>query len=217
MKPTIAKDKMLSKAAVTDMTFFGAPPPSAAPKPKSKLPDVKKREPSAAPPPPPSASGPSSLLSATMSQLFKKADSPASGLVPSINAEQPPERKPKLNRKGHTVRFKDTVPDGGDLVSVREFVRPDYEKEAERGDASDDVHGMSTHQLDMDEGKALRAHEGIEEIIEWYDPESASATSHRASSLPAHPSLSTKPSPQPLGGAAWAYSYTFLGSTRQAF
>jgi len=178
-KPPPPKDKAPVKPAVTDMTFFGAPPPSAAPKPKPKLPDIKKRDPSAPPSiAAPSTSGTSSLLSATMSKLLKKSDSPVPGPAPLPGTPaEVIEHKPKVNKKGHMVRFNDLVPDGGDLVSIRVFSQAEHELDA--APWQDDVHGMSTHQLDMDEGKALRAHEGIEEVIDWYEPDGESASSEK--------------------------------------
>ena len=172
-RPPLGKDKPPSKAAVTDMSFFGAQPPAAAAKPllKPKLPDIKKRD-TPIPAPTPSASSAGSLLSATMNQLLKKADSPAPSFgtiqVPYIDTV--PDRKIKLNRKGHTVNFKDLIPDGGPLESIRFFTQAPHELDA--APSQDDVHGMSTHELDMDEGKALKAHEGIEEVIDWYEPNS---------------------------------------------
>ena len=167
---------MPAKAAVTDMTFFGAGSASSS-KPKPKLPDIKKRDPSAYTPlpllPPAQATGTSSLLSTTMSQLLKRADSPI--FYPALNAggitDHLPERKVKLNKKGHTVRFRDLVPDGGELVSIRVFHISDREREEQQ---QDDASGKSSHEMDIDEGQALRAHEGIEEVIDWYEPDSMS-------------------------------------------
>ena len=168
-RPPLAKDKAPSKAAVTDMSFFGSQPPSAAvkPLPKPKLPDIKKRD-TPFPMPTPAASGTGSLLSATMNKLLKKADSPAPSFGPILGQynENVPDRRVKLNRKGHTVNFTDLIPDGAPLESIRYFTQAPYELDS----AQDDVHGMSTHELDMDEGKALKAHEGIEEVIDWYEP-----------------------------------------------
>lgn len=39
------------------------------------------------------------------------------------------ENKVKPNKKGHTVRFRDTVPDGGALEQVKEFTEPAFEHE----------------------------------------------------------------------------------------
>ena len=39
------------------------------------------------------------------------------------------EFKAKLNKKGFTVKFKDSVPHGGALVDTREFARPEFEFE----------------------------------------------------------------------------------------
>lgn len=35
----------------------------------------------------------------------------------------------------------------------------------------DDVHGRSTHDLDVSEGAALRMHDEIEESVDWYEPD----------------------------------------------
>lgn len=41
-----------------------------------------------------------------------------------------------------------------------------------RADLQDAVSGKSSHQLDMDEGQALRkhGHEELVEVVPWYDP-----------------------------------------------
>jgi len=180
--PVIVK-KEPGKAAVTDMSFFGAPAVSTSMKPKHKLPDIKKREPAVPTISTTNAAGSSSLLSATMSKLLKKADSPIPTSAPLSAGplDIVLKQEVKLNKKGHTVKFKDSIPEGGALESIREFTQAPHEHYDAPWKVEDDVHGMSTHQLDMDEGKALRAAEGIEEVIDWYEPDG------KFSSLRSHP------------------------------
>lgn len=172
-------------AARTDMSFFSAPSASKA---KTSLPSFTKRSTPVAPPPTVSAA--TSLLAATMKKL-KKDDSPpirsprdeiVVDLTPVTRVE--PKAGPKLNRKGHTVRWVDNVsPSSDKFLLVREFRQESYELEAAPWQeevslpsltpltVQEGLHGMSAHQLDMQEGKAMRHHEGIEEVMDWYDPE----------------------------------------------
>ncbi|KAK4686454.1 hypothetical protein P7C73_g3674, partial [Tremellales sp. Uapishka_1] len=145
------------KPATADMSFFGASPPSAsAPlkaKPKTPLPDVK-----------PTSS--SSLLSHTMALLKAKIE-PPTAFTSNTAAVESKNEKPsvKLNKKGTSVRFKDES-----LVMVKYFTEGAWEHETPPWQDDVGVHGLSTHQLDIGEGKALHIHEGLEETIDWYEP-----------------------------------------------
>lgn len=180
--PTFKKEP--TAPAKADMSFFGATPNASGPsKPRLKLPDIKKRDSNAAPAP----VSTSSLLSATMSMLSKKpTDSPLNALpinTPDMDVKPFVYAKPG---KGKRVRFRDLIPDGGALEEIREFRQEPHELEPapwadtvclKLGDmrsgakGKQDVHGQSAHQLDMDEGKAMRIHEKVQEAIEWYEPD----------------------------------------------
>lgn len=182
-KPSTAA-KPSSAAGRTDMSFFNAP---VAAKPKPKLPDFKKAAP---------APGGSSLLASTMKKL-KKEDSPPARAPPSamdarpgVKPEVKPEAKagPKLNKKGHTVRWVDSVPNPPRVFeAIKEFRQEAFEFElppwqepevsiplgSEEFDLTlqDGVHGLSSHQLDMDEGRHMHRHnDELEEEINWYEP-----------------------------------------------
>jgi hypothetical protein len=116
------------------MSFFPPAITNTLPKPKPKLglPDakIKKRDPSAALPPPapvqaPIPQGPG-LLATTLSQLTRKA-LPLLNTQPTTNIDPGPsvqgDGKPKPNKKGHMVKFRDLVPGGGALEEVREFTQ----------------------------------------------------------------------------------------------
>ena len=172
-KASLAKERPVAKP-VTDMSFFGTTP-STNSKAKPKLPDIKKRDPEVKKrdfAPTPAQAGPSSsttsLLSATF-KLLKKAESPVPATPVVGPGDAVPETKTKLNKKGHAVRFRDSVPDGGELATVRLFTQAAHELEP--APWTDDVSGMSTHDMDMDEGRAMRHIEGMEEAIDWYEPE----------------------------------------------
>ena len=118
-----------------DMSFFGSTSSAGAgpSRPRAKLPDIKKRDPSDVPPAPasvPTSSPAAGLLAATMQALRQ----PSQPMTAALTASAPEivEIKPtgpKPNKKGHIVRFRDTVDDGGELVSVREFKEEAWELE----------------------------------------------------------------------------------------
>jgi hypothetical protein len=153
------------------MSFFGAEKP--APKPKV-LPSFKKV---AKPPAPPSTQP--SVFASTLGQLSAAAAAkPRSPVV-----LEPLAAGGKVKKR---VRFRDSL--GGHLTDVKEFRQEAYEfgdeivrralllgiREAD--DVTQDLHGMSSHDMDMEEGKAMRVH-GIEEVIDWYEPERESSAS----------------------------------------
>lgn len=148
------------------MSFFGAEKPT--PKPKA-LPSFKKV---AKPAPAPAAPQPSAFAS-TLGQLSAAAAAkPRSPVV-----LEPLAAGGKLKKR---VRFRDTL--GGHLTDVKEFRQEAYEFGDEivrhalllgwidADGVTQDLHGMSSHDMDMEEGKAMRVH-GVEEVIDWYDPE----------------------------------------------
>jgi hypothetical protein len=164
----------------SDMSFFGSGPSAAPPKPRAKLPDIKKRDPATTPSPnvlsiTPAPSGPKpSLLSTTLRNLQQR---PAASTSAS-NVESPVatssyiepstpviEVRKKPNRKGHIVRFPEKI---AQLELVREFTQTAFELEFNQQLS----HGMSAHQLDIGEGAAFRRHEDDEpDIFEWVEPE----------------------------------------------
>ncbi|ORX33600.1 hypothetical protein BD324DRAFT_218235 [Kockovaella imperatae] len=175
-----------------DMSFFGNTSTLAGPsRPRPKLPDIKKRDPSeTAPSKLPASTGPptpkppmapaASLLASTLNAFRQQgAVRPSSNqAVLSANAaisiDSPPAEVkpagPKPNKKGHVVRFRDNVPDSGDLVMVKEFKEEAWELEKAPWQQDEDLGGKTAHQLDMAEGRALRTHETIEAEIDWYEP-----------------------------------------------
>ena len=138
-----------SGATTSDMSFFGAP---AAPTAGTKrpLPDIKKVAKPISAAPAAAASASTSLLSATLSQLGRRVESPpvtAPNLPAAATDEAPaPAGKKKLNKKGFAVRFRDLVADGGALEDVRLFKQELHELEAapwnpnvSASEASDDL------------------------------------------------------------------------------
>lgn len=168
-----AKPAPKTSSATSDMSFFGAP---AAPTAGTKrpLPDIKKMAKPVSTSASTAAPASTSLLSATLSQLGRRVESPpvTTPNLPVPAAEEAPAHagKKKLNKKGFAVRFRDLVPDGGALEDVRLFKQELHELEPAPWNPGGVVHGMSAHQLDMSEGQALRRH-GIEEVIDWYEPD----------------------------------------------
>jgi hypothetical protein len=125
-----AKPIPSTKTSGADMSFFGAPTSSTTSKPRPKLPDIRKRDPSTLPPMPQSTLAPStsSLLHATLSQLNKSAPAssgftPMPDPTPMGSSSGTGDGKPKLNKKGHTVKFKDLVSGKGPLEEIREFTQ----------------------------------------------------------------------------------------------
>ncbi|RXK39131.1 hypothetical protein M231_03636 [Tremella mesenterica] len=164
IKPAVKKE-----ATKSDMSFFSATTPASSTVKKRVIPDIKKIDRSAAP----STGAPTtSLLSTTMNQLLKKAQSPPPSAVEVAGSGDlgAGSGKKQPNKKGHMVRFKDLIPDGGALESIRVFREEPHELEPAPWGNTNEAHGKSVHQLDMSEGLALRAH-GVDEQIDWYDPE----------------------------------------------
>lgn len=67
-----------------------------------------------------------------MKMLNRKNDSPYSTPISGVTgaqAAETSERGVKLNKKGHTVKFKDSIPDGGALEAIKEFKEEPYEME----------------------------------------------------------------------------------------
>jgi len=115
VKPPPKPPGPAAKAAV-DMSFFGPSAVASGSKPKPKLPDIKKVERAPA----------SNLLMNTMRMLKPvKTDLSSSDPVSGTPVET---KNVKLNKKGFTVRFRDTIPDGV-LEAVKEFTRPAFEFE----------------------------------------------------------------------------------------
>jgi hypothetical protein len=126
VKPAAGKSPAKSSA---DMSFFGA---GSSAKPKAPLPSFKKAPPAARPATTAaSPSSTSSLLASTLSALHKRTDGPNAVTGPSTAplSEATQDVKVKLNKKGHTVRFRDIVPDGGSLEQVRLFKEEVWELE----------------------------------------------------------------------------------------
>jgi hypothetical protein len=165
------------------MSFFGAPA-----KPKVPLPSFTKRP---APPPAAVPSG-TSLLASTLKKL-KKEESPPVRSPRDVKPALPfgtRQTGPKLNKKGHTVKWVDLVAaPPRDFLAIRQFTQEPHEferapwqeevsprrwaacsVEAFLTSSQADVHGMSAHALDRQEGAAMRHHDGIEEVIDWYEP-----------------------------------------------
>ncbi|ORY25182.1 hypothetical protein BCR39DRAFT_544991 [Naematelia encephala] len=156
----------------TDMSFFGTPAASSssAVKPRPKLPEFKKRDPAIVPIAAASSSK-NSLLSSIMSSASAGLPSTTPAVIAGPTMPQLTEQKAKLNKKGHAVRFRDLILDGGALEEVRLFKEEPHELEPAPWRSEDGTHGLSAHQLDVDEGKALRSHEAEQESIEWHAPE----------------------------------------------
>lgn len=192
----VTKPAAPAKSSSADMSFFRAGPSASASastvKPKAPLPSFKKAPVPARPPP--VAAGPfatSSLLASTLSALNKRTDLPKLPLgLAGATAEPVTEHKVKLNKKGHSVRFRDVVPDGGALEDVKLFKEENWELEMPFWKVDDvgstfasglrrpvlnlqDVHGRSTHDLEVDEASALRGHvmDEDEKPVEWYEPD----------------------------------------------
>lgn len=105
-------------------------------RPRAALPPIKKRDPAesgnpAAPSPStPTAPPQLSLLAAAMARA--RQAQPAAGTAGIAEAAPPesrPDAKVKLNKKGHHVRFSDTVPQARPLVEERRFTQDPWEQE----------------------------------------------------------------------------------------
>jgi hypothetical protein len=196
-KPTFSKPTVPSTSSTkpapskpqagrsSDMSFFGG---STTTKTKAPLPSFSKKPAAstaaAAAPVAPARS----LLASTM-KMLKKDKSPPPSKAPVASASNPVVPKPtgpKLNKKGHTVKWVDLTPaPTRDFLAVRLFTQEQHEFEPApwqdgvsiRSIALEqllilqgDVHGMSAHALDRQEGAAMHRHHGIEEDIDWYEP-----------------------------------------------
>ncbi|WOO80363.1 uncharacterized protein LOC62_03G003880 [Vanrija pseudolonga] len=166
----------------TDMSFFvggsSASSSMTATKPKPKpLPDFK-RTPVQPVAPVGGASG-GSLLASTMKMLGKKEESPPLRMDSRPNpAAQPAAprvdpNKPKPNKKGHLVRWVDLVaspPPDRPLEAIRPFTQEPHELEPAPWQEEGELHGMSAHDLDKQEGRAMHIHDALEEVVEWNEP-----------------------------------------------
>jgi hypothetical protein len=161
----VAKPAPKPVATSTDMSFFGAD--KQAPKSKS-LPSFKRVA-----KPPVVASSTGNAFANALGQLSSAAAAkPRSPVVVEPLAAGGKGKK--------RVRFRDAM--GGLIADFKEFKQEPYEFGGEivrpynicedSTNSMQDLHGMSSHDMDMEEGKALRVH-GIEEVIDWYDPEGA--------------------------------------------
>lgn len=167
----------------TDMSFFGgassASSSMAASKPKPKpLPDFKRTP---VPPVAPSAggAGAGSLLASTIRKLGKKEESPPlrTDTKPNPSAQPGAPRadpnKPKPNKKGHLVRWVDLLPSpppNRPLEAIRPFTQEPHELEPAPWQEEGELHGMSAHDLDKQEGRAMHIHDALEEVVEWHEP-----------------------------------------------
>ncbi|KAL1412020.1 hypothetical protein Q8F55_003017 [Vanrija albida] len=184
-RPAAASSKPSAKpapkpaSAKADMSFFGGGASASSSnvvKPKPKLPDFKRN--SVPPPAPVASSSGSSLLASTM-RMLKKEESPPTRVesrpspAPQPVVPRADPSKPKLNKKGHLVRWVDLVPSpppGRELNAIRLFKQEPHELEPAPWQEEGDVHGMSAHDLDKQEGRAMRVHDGIEEVVDWFEP-----------------------------------------------
>lgn len=178
--------------------------PRTAPKPPGKLDSFKIEKKPAAPlrkadnfgtparprpptdvkPPIAAPAKPTSLLGSTLAKLKQSGQSSIPAYVPR---EPKPDlaslsfkpKGPKLNKKGHTVRWVDSVPDPAPdrpLEAVKLFTESPWEHERAPWQEveGDELHGMTAHQLDVGEGSALKhfgdESEALEEQIDWFEP-----------------------------------------------
>jgi len=184
VKPTTSAS--VKPAARTDMSFFNmGPKPTKAP-----LPTFTKR-PAPPPPPPPAAAKPAvpSLLASTLKALRKEESPPVKSprdekpVTPALPLNIPKPSAPKPNKKGHRVKWVDeTASPPREFVAVRLFKQElhEFEPAPWQEDVSvtlkhsltmqGDIHGMSAHALDRQEGAAMRHHNGVEEETDWYEP-----------------------------------------------
>lgn len=171
------------KATTTDMSFFGTAPTGApTPKAKPKLPEFKKRDSTSnvntattsAPARSPIAAASTGLLAQTLSKLRQSETRQNPGLAKEDDGAaadlKPVAKKP--NRKGHTVKFSDSVPNGRPLEEIKIF--ESYrgpEGESEDSDPTSGGHDMAyAHTMEIGEGRALHLHDELEEETEWYEP-----------------------------------------------
>lgn len=114
------------------------------------------------------------LLAQTLSKLRQSESRQNPGLAKDDNGAaadlKPVAKKP--NRKGHTVKFSDSVPNGRPLEEIKIF--ESYrgpEGESEESDSTSGGHDMAyAHTMEIGEGRALHLHDELEEEIEWYEP-----------------------------------------------
>lgn len=164
--PTIKKPP-----PVSDSSFFQKPiTPSVVPKPKNRLPEFRKKDPLPASPPlgskpipTPEADPVNSLLQKLNYGQIQAQKPMVSSAASSAFTPRPPPRRP--NRKGHTVRFRDSVPDAGVLETVRHFKQEPHELEPAPWSNIDGVSGDN-----VAEGEALRVHGEMDEEVEWFEP-----------------------------------------------
>lgn len=163
--------KKVDPARKTDQSFFSGP---SAAVPRTRRPPAIDAKPAPAKPA-------TSLLSSTMAKLQKKATTAyvPRDEQPEAATTAPKAKGPVLNKKGHFVRFVDSVPNPPRAMNdIREFTAQPWESALpfwKEGLIDGQFHGLTAHQLDMQEGSALHAEdddedEGMEEQMEWAEP-----------------------------------------------